>query len=177
MSKFRFCPKCGGELEYKKFETAEHPQCTECGFIFYINAKAATGAFVVNKQGEILLARRNIEPSRGKWDFLGGFVEAKEHPVDGLKREVKEEIGVDIEVGDFLGFFMDVYHHGNIAGQYVMNIFYFCTIQNKKFILDKEISELKWFAKDEIPWEELAFKNTKDAMNYYLDVYESKAKT
>jgi len=165
---YRFCPKCGGNLEYKKFDSATHPQCQKCGFVFYINAKPAVGAFVVDRD-KILLTKRAIEPSRGKWDFLGGFLETSEHPIDGLKREVKEETGVNVKVGVFLGFFMDEYRYGNIIGQYVLNVFYICALKGSNFKLDPEILELKWFGRDEIPWDDLAFKNTRDALNYYLD--------
>ncbi len=166
---YKFCPKCGGNLAYKKTGFAEYPQCKKCGFVFYINSKPATGAFIVDKQGKILLATRGVEPSKGKWDFLGGFLESGEHPVDGLKREVKEEIGVDVEVGDFLGFFMDVYNHDKVSGEYVLNIFYLCKIEGENYKLDREIAEAKWFAPDKIPWDDLAFKNTRDALNYYLN--------
>ena len=169
MTNFKFCPKCGGDLKYKKFDSAEHPQCVKCGFVFYNNAKPATGAFVINDKGEILLAKRGVEPSIGKWDFLGGFIEAREHPVEGLKREVLEEIDAEVEVIKFLDFFMDIYNHDKVSGEYVMNVFYVCKLKSNDFKLDREVSELSWFAPDKIPWDDLAFQNTRDALNYYLN--------
>jgi ADP-ribose pyrophosphatase YjhB (NUDIX family) len=166
---FKFCPKCGGGLKLNKSETFEHPQCVKCGFVFYNNAKPATAAFVINDKGEILLAKRGVEPAVGMWDFLGGFLEAKEHPEEGLRREVLEEIGAEIEIGRFLGFFMDVYNYDKVSGEHVMNIFYVCKLKSDNFKLDPEVSELGWFAPDKIPWKDLAFQNTRDALNYYLE--------
>ena len=57
----------------------------------------AAGAIVLNEQGEVLLVkddRRNI------WTFPGGIVEEGESLLDGVKREVLEETGIEIEVGE-----------------------------------------------------------------------------
>jgi 8-oxo-dGTP diphosphatase len=45
-----------------------------------------------------LVTVRAREPYSGKIDVPGGFLEVGEHPVDGLKREVREELGLEIEV-------------------------------------------------------------------------------
>lgn len=49
-----------------------------------------------------LLAARRTEPKHtaGLWEFPGGKVEAGEEPVDALRREIREELGVEIEVGE-----------------------------------------------------------------------------
>lgn len=62
----------------------------------------AVGAVVV-EDGSLLMIRRGREPSRGKWSLPGGRVERGESLADALAREVREETGLDIEVGDLLG--------------------------------------------------------------------------
>ena len=57
------------------------------------------GAVIVEGD-RILLIKRGNEPSRGKWSIPGGIVKVGEELVTALKREVKEEVGLDIEVGD-----------------------------------------------------------------------------
>jgi len=58
-------------------------------------------ALITNEKGEILLARRN-EPelvhAHNKWEFIGGGIEFGESPIEALKREVKEEAGVEIKI-------------------------------------------------------------------------------
>lgn len=47
----------------------------------------------------VLLAKRGQEPAKGTWSLPGGAVELGEKAVDALKREIREEIGIEIEVG------------------------------------------------------------------------------
>ncbi|MGE5842765.1 MAG: NUDIX hydrolase [Deltaproteobacteria bacterium] len=47
----------------------------------------------------VLLAQRGQEPAKGAWSLPGGAVELGEKLVDALKREIREEIGIEIQVG------------------------------------------------------------------------------
>lgn len=59
----------------------------------------AVGGIVENEQGEILL----VKTQHGGWVYPGGQVEVEENLIDALVREVKEESGIDIEVGHLIG--------------------------------------------------------------------------
>lgn len=65
--------------------------------------RLAVGAVVVARD-RILLVRRATEPAAGKWSVPGGRVEEGETLEEAVRREVKEETGLDVEVGDLLGF-------------------------------------------------------------------------
>jgi ADP-ribose pyrophosphatase YjhB (NUDIX family) len=54
------------------------------------------------KDGEILLLKRNVEPFKGFWALVGGFIEENETPQEALCREFKEETNLDVNVGEFL---------------------------------------------------------------------------
>jgi 8-oxo-dGTP diphosphatase len=54
------------------------------------------------KDGKIFLLKRNVEPFKGFWALVGGFVEENETPQEALSREFKEETNLDVVVGDFL---------------------------------------------------------------------------
>lgn len=62
-------------------------------------------AAVIIRDGEILLVKRAYEPSKGKWSIPGGSVEWGEPLVEALKREVREETGLEIEVDGLAGVF------------------------------------------------------------------------
>ena len=59
-------------------------------------------AIIVNKEGKIFAARRGYGEFEGKWEFPGGKIEAGETPENALKREIREELEINIEVGELL---------------------------------------------------------------------------
>lgn len=127
LSDFRFCPHCGAET----FE--EHDpwskRCATCGFTFYPNASAATAAFIINEQGELLCIRRDREPARGTLDLPGGFVDPGESITDGFLRELKEEVGVEVTAYHFLFSLPNAYpFSGHIVS--TADAFFLCRISN-----------------------------------------------
>lgn len=62
-------------------------------------------AAVVLRAGQVLLVQRGREPAKGLWGVPGGVLELGEAVVDGVRREVREECGIEIEVGPLLGVF------------------------------------------------------------------------
>ncbi|WP_119065625.1 NUDIX hydrolase [Rubrobacter indicoceani] len=92
---FRFCPADGNRLGPPR--PSGGATCPVCGRSFYRNSAPAVGAALV-RDGKALVTVRARNPYRGMVDVPGGFVELGEHPVDALKREVMEELGVEIEV-------------------------------------------------------------------------------
>jgi 8-oxo-dGTP diphosphatase len=61
------------------------------------------GAVVLDGDGRLLLVRRGREPSRGLWSVPGGRVEPGETGPDAVRREVREETGLDVVVGEPVG--------------------------------------------------------------------------
>jgi 8-oxo-dGTP diphosphatase len=68
------------------------------------NPTLGVGAIVVRDEA-LLMVRRAQEPARGLWSVPGGKVERAEYLADAVRREVREETGLEIEVGDVAGFF------------------------------------------------------------------------
>jgi 8-oxo-dGTP diphosphatase len=64
--------------------------------------EVAVGAIVVH-DGALLMVKRGGEPGRGLWSLPGGRVEAGEYLQDAVAREVSEETGIEVEVGDLAG--------------------------------------------------------------------------
>jgi ADP-ribose pyrophosphatase YjhB (NUDIX family) len=106
--RFRYCPYDGEQLRDSAVEQGSRPSCPRCEFVDYANPLPVVAA-VVLKDTRILLARRGKPPQKGTWDIPGGFMEAGERIEDALAREVKEETGMEVEVGEYLGSLPDVY--------------------------------------------------------------------
>ena len=98
LDEWRFCPRCGAAIE----PTGRRAVCAACGFVEWANAAPAVEALVVDRD-RVLLARRGVEPHAGMWDLPGGFLEEGEEPLEGLRRELREETGLEIEPVEFLG--------------------------------------------------------------------------
>jgi mutator protein MutT len=64
----------------------------------------AVGAIVVENE-KLLMVRRATEPAKGLWTIPGGRVEHGEYLADALRREVREETGLDVQPGELAGIF------------------------------------------------------------------------
>ncbi len=66
--------------------------------------KQSVANAIIQKNGKILIAQRaKADALLGKWEFPGGKVETNEHLHDCLKRELKEELGIDAKIGKYFG--------------------------------------------------------------------------
>ncbi|MEX2211675.1 MAG: NUDIX domain-containing protein [Gaiellaceae bacterium] len=155
LSGWRWCPRCRSGLE----EGEGKVTCPECGLVIYANSEPTASALVRDGDGNLLLARRGAEPELGKWDLPGGFLEEGEHPLDAVKRELREEAGVEIEPLELVAIETDVY--GNDDGApWTLNLYWTARIVSGEPEPADDVSELRWFAVDELPPDdELAFDN------------------
>ena len=95
LEKFKFCPVFGSARWTE--HNIKSKQCQDCGFVYYANPSAATAAFILNGRNELLVARRGKEPAKGTLDLVGGFVDMYETVEEGMRREIKEETGMEID--------------------------------------------------------------------------------
>jgi ADP-ribose pyrophosphatase YjhB (NUDIX family) len=73
---------------------------------------------VIFDGASVLLAQRGQEPAKGTWSLPGGAVELGEKLVDALKREILEEIGIEIEVGGLVRVLDRIVRDGKKRIQY-----------------------------------------------------------
>ena len=150
LAEWRHCPRCGAHIDVEE----RRAHCETCGYTQYESSSPTASAVLVDDAGRVLLARRAIEPERGKWDLPGGFLESGEHPLDGLRRELREETGLHVEPAQFLGVWMDVYGD---SGKSTLNLSWVCGADGEPNAAD-DIDEVRWFAPAELPpVDELAF--------------------
>lgn len=159
---FRFCPYCGTGLVPRlgKPGEPERAACPACEFVHFLDPKIAAGC-IVEHDGGIVLLRRAIEPAYGKWVFPGGYVDRGERVPDAAVRETREEVGLDVRIGSLL----DVYSY---PGRPVVVVVYTAEIQGGALAAADEALEARAFPPNEIPWQDLAFSSTFDALRDYI---------
>jgi ADP-ribose pyrophosphatase YjhB (NUDIX family) len=143
-----FCPFCGAQHE-KIPVTYTHQTCNNCNTTTYRNPIPASGVFI-QKDRKLLLGKRKREPAKGKWDFIGGFMEPWETPEETATREVKEETGLDIKPCKLLLTYTDVYNFQKEA-QPTITFMYVVDFFEGELIPNDDVEELRWFDENNLP--------------------------
>ncbi len=110
---FKYCPVCGSE--HFLVNNFKSRKCSDCGFTYYANPCSATAAFIVNDRQEMLVVRRAKEPAKGTLDLPGGFVDMGETVEEGMRREIKEETGLDVHDIQYLFSSPNVYVYSGMG--------------------------------------------------------------
>jgi ADP-ribose pyrophosphatase YjhB (NUDIX family) len=160
---YRFCPTCAGPLEKRSLKATDPDRlvCQACGFVFYLDPKVAVGTIITAPDSRLVLVRRAIEPGYGLWVFPGGFVDRGEELPKAAIREAREESGLEVR----LDRLVNIYSYSDAA---VIIVVYAATALGGDLCADDECLEARLFAPDELPWEELAFRSTREALRDYL---------
>ena len=98
----RYCPQCRADISVQIIDNEERKACAEqCGFVLWDNPTPVVAA-IIEYEGQVLLAR-NAKWPQGWFALITGFLERGETPEQCVLREVKEEVGLDGEIVEFLG--------------------------------------------------------------------------
>ncbi len=162
MHHYRYCPVCGGRLRQADVQHGIRFDCTACGRSLWENAKPCAGA-LIERTGQLLLVRRAVEPFQDYWDIPGGFLEADEHPEAGAVREVREETGLEVRLGECLGMFIDTYGDGD-EQIYTLNIYYLAEPTGGAARPADDATALAWFSPDELP-KRVAFAHAREVLD------------
>jgi ADP-ribose pyrophosphatase YjhB (NUDIX family) len=149
----RFCPRCAAEAEVAFPRSIA---CPSCGYRAYYNPKPVAGAVPWDDDGRIWLLRRGFDPGGGLWTFPGGFVDLGESVEEAARREVREELAVEVELGSLVGIY-------SRADDRVALIVFEARALGEPRVTPEAV-EVRAFAPDELPWDELAFWSTEGAL-------------
>ena len=135
------------------------------------NPIIAVGACLFNGD-KILIVRRNKPPSKGKWSLPGGVVELGESLREAIKREIKEELGVEMKIGGLLGVFERIKRdaQNRVEYHYVL-VDFWGWISEGDILLNDEIQEVRWFNMEETEYllqDTTLIAHIRDALKKYL---------
>jgi ADP-ribose pyrophosphatase YjhB (NUDIX family) len=154
------CPRCGAGIRPDDGRV----ECDQCGFVTYASSKPTASGVIVDDEGRVLLSKRAREPFAGKWDLPGGFLEEGEHPLECLHRELREEAGIGLRDTEFVGVFMDRYGDGPRAVS-TLNLYWGARIADGDPEPADDVAELRFFAPDDLPEDDLAFAHLPDVLS------------
>jgi ADP-ribose pyrophosphatase YjhB (NUDIX family) len=159
---FRFCPVCGGGLRTLVLKETEPARlvCASCEFVFYLDPKVAACS-IVEMGHRIVLLQRSIEPQKGKWVIPGGFVDRGEEVAKAALRETEEECGIRTRIKRLLGVY-------SYPGRPVVVVVYVTEHVSGDLIVGDESMAMRLVSPEEIPWADLAFPSTVDALRDYV---------
>jgi ADP-ribose pyrophosphatase YjhB (NUDIX family) len=162
----RHCRACGAVAHYvvPADDNRERAVCSSCGTVHYENPINVVGT--VPAWGErVLLCRRNIQPRYGLWTLPAGFLEIGETSWAGALRETDEEAGARVELE---GLFSVL----NVVRVAQVHLFYRARLLDTSFAPGPETIEARLFAKDEVPWEQLAFRTVRETLRLWFEDLE-----
>jgi ADP-ribose pyrophosphatase YjhB (NUDIX family) len=159
----KHCRQCGAAVVYRipdDGDTKERAVCPACHTIHYENPLTVVGT-VPYWGDKVLLCKRNIEPRFGLWTLPAGFMELHETTTEGAARETVEEAGAQFEMQ---GLFTLV----NVARVGQVHLFYRARLTSDQFDPGTETIEARLFLESEIPWDEIAFRTTRETLECFF---------
>jgi len=143
---FDFCPSCAARLQ--RSEDGEGKSCPNCGRSWYPSSSPTAGCVLVDG-GRALITKRGREPEFGLFDVPGGFLRAGEDVLEGLRREIKEELGIEIDV-TFDDFVHAIPHEYGPEGDFVLALGFLARKTAGDPRAADDVEEFKWVSLDEL---------------------------
>lgn len=148
LAQFKFCPKCGSNLFVEN--NFKSKKCESCGFIYYFNPCSSTIALIFNDKNELLVATRAHEPAKGTFDLPGGFVDMDETGEQAVRREVKEETGLEVTSLEYLFSLPNKYIYSGFEVQ-TLDMVYRCAVENDQYLdAEDDVAKLEFIRVEEL---------------------------
>jgi len=153
----KYCQRCGTAMTWQERFGRLRPVCPNCDWTYFPDPKVAA-AVLVERDGNVLLVRRAIDPERGKWTLPAGFVDAGEDPARAAERECLEETGLGVHVTGLLDV---LYGQEHPRGAHIV-IFYQAEIVSGSLRPGDDVDGVDFFERAHLP--PLAFKTTRKVL-------------
>ena len=161
---FKYCPACGSGDIY--FDNVKRFSCKDCSFTYFHNVAAAVAA-ILEYDEKVVLIERAKDPGKGKLDLPGGFVDPNESAEEAIKRELKEELTLNLRELRYVGSCPNIYKYEDVT-YHTCDLFFYSKIDALPTDFDKtEIEELILINPLEIPDDKIAFESVKMGLGIF----------
>jgi ADP-ribose pyrophosphatase YjhB (NUDIX family) len=116
---------------------------------------------VVIRGGSVLLIRRGREPLKGQWSIPGGLLELGEELAAGVRRELKEETGLDVEPLETLAVFDRIFREGSRVRYHYVIVDYACRWKRGRLRPASDVLDARWVRREDLPKYNLSEMATK----------------
>lgn len=165
---FKYCPNCGNSTT-KYHEDEGFIYCENCGFQFFINAASAVAAIILDDQDRILFTRRAKAPAADTLDLPGGFVDLNESAEEALKREIKEELDLELASIHYFTSQPNTYTYNGIT-YYTLDLTFICRAKDfEKLKARDDIKGYLFLKANEVNTDQLGLDSIKAIVEKYRD--------
>ncbi len=159
-----FCPGCGQETSGG--ESPKYFQCEQCGYRLYLNPTVSACPLLFRPDGTLLLVRRARDPHKGKLGIPGGFVDAGESVEEALKRELFEELKLDVTEWSFFGGWPNKYPYKGVTYD-VLDLYFLINAEGEMIVEASEITGFEWRDPWTVADDEIAFESLRAALAHW----------
>ena len=151
---FKYCPRCAGLMAEKEENQVIRKYCPACDYIQYRNPLPGVTVLII-EDGKVLLGKRGPASFRpGTWCLPGGFIEFGEDFISAIHREIREETGLEIEVGSII----NVVTNFLSSRLHTLVVVFRANIRGGQLQAGDDLEALEWFPlKEDLP--EMAFES------------------
>ncbi len=165
-SKFQYCPQCRAEGLF--FVNQKQIKCRSCGFELYLNTAAAVAALIVNENEQLLFSVRKNKPKAGTLDLPGGFIDFDETAENALRREIREELNLDLAEIKYFASFPNHYLYNDIL-YHTLDMAFVCKVCSFQNITPADdVADFKFVSLDDIDMKTIGFQSIKMIVRKFI---------
>ncbi len=164
---FKYCLCCGSNKVNYKPNNSLH--CQACNFQFFVNAAAAVAVLILNEKGELLLTKRAFEPSKGTLDLPGGFVDINESAEQALRRELREELQVEVTNIQYLGSYPNEYVYSGLT-IFTLDMAFACrAVDFKTLKANDDVADFAFYPLSEINLDKIGLTSIRNIIKDFIN--------
>ena len=140
--RYRYCPECGSRLVlHPAGDDGDVPYCESCKRYWFDTFSSCVIVMVVNEYDEIAMLHQSYLSDEHE-TFVSGYIQPGENAETAALREVKEEIGLEIEHLEYAGTYW-------FPAKELLMLGYVGRVKKSDFVLSEEVDGASWVAKED----------------------------